>query len=116
MYSPYRELQRRSCASSTSSTTSIADDFLTVVLPEFVLDHWWEKALHNQSALLLRARLRARPNTIVTSLPFHLQGSEIEVVGSVEGTGDPPVSGVTPHRQRRAGTLSGTLTPRSCSA
>ena len=57
---------------------------MTVVLPEFVLDHWWEQVLHNQSALLLRARLRARPNTIVTSVPFHLQGSRVEVVGPTD--------------------------------
>ena len=49
-----------------------------------MLDHWWEQVLHNQSALLLRARLRARPNTIVTSVPFHLQGSEVEVVGPTD--------------------------------
>ena len=81
MYSPYRELQRPIVRFVDELDAEIADDFLTVVLPEFVLDHWWEQVLHNQSALLLRARLRARPNTIVTSVPFHLQGSEVEVVG-----------------------------------
>ena len=54
---------------------SIEDDFLTVVLPEFALDRWWQQLLHNQSALILRTRLRARPNTVVTSVPFHLDRS-----------------------------------------
>ena len=54
-----------------------------------MLDHWWEQVLHNQSALLLRARLRARPNTVVTSVPFHLRGDEVEVVGSVDGVVPP---------------------------
>ena len=35
----------------------------------------------NQSALVLRTRLRTRPNTIVTSVPFHLIEGEVEVVG-----------------------------------
>jgi hypothetical protein len=61
----------------------VSDDFLTVVLPEFVLDHWYEQLLHNQSALVLRTRLRTRPNTVVTSVPFHLHGDDVEVVGSV---------------------------------
>ena len=69
VYSPYRELQRSVLRFVDELDDEHPDDFLTIVLPEFVLDHWWEKALHNQSALILRARLRARPNTIVTSLP-----------------------------------------------
>ena len=84
VYSPFRELQRPIVKFIDDIDAEIADDFVTVVLPEFVLDHWWEQVLHNQSALLLRARLRARPNTIVTSVPFHLQGSEVEVVGPTD--------------------------------
>ena len=84
VYSPFRELQRPIVKFIDEIDAEIADDFVTVVLPEFVLDHWWEQVLHNQSALLLRARLRARPNTIVTSVPFHLQGSEVEVVGPTD--------------------------------
>ena len=68
VYSPYRELQRPVMKFVDELDAQHPDDYLTVILPEFILDHWWEKALHNQSALLLRARLRARPNTIVTSL------------------------------------------------
>jgi len=82
VYSPYRELSRPIMRFVTELDDEIADDFVTVVLPEFVLDHWWEKLLHNQSALLLRARLRSRPNTIVTSVPFHLKGTEVQIIGS----------------------------------
>ena len=86
VYSPFRELQRPIVRFIDEIDSDVADDFVTVVLPEFVLDHWYEQILHNQSALLLRARLRARPNTIVTSLPFHLSGNEV-VAGALE----PPV-------------------------
>jgi amino acid transporter len=49
-----------------------ADDTLTVMIPEVVVHRWWENLLHNQSALLLKARLLYRPNTVVTSIPWHL--------------------------------------------
>jgi amino acid transporter len=84
VYSPYRELQRSVMRFVDELDDEHPDDFLTVVLPEFVLDHWWEKALHNQSAFLLRARLRARPNTVVTSLPFHIAANDTVVLGSAE--------------------------------
>ncbi len=84
VYSPYRELGRPILRFVDELDSEVSDDFLTVVLPEFVLDHWWEQVLHNQSALLLRARLRARPNTVVTSVPFHLHGTEVEVGGTAD--------------------------------
>ncbi len=37
------------------------DDYITVVLPEFVVKHWWHNLLHNQSALTLKAALLFRP-------------------------------------------------------
>jgi amino acid transporter len=82
VYSPYRELQRSVMRFIDELDDEHPEDFLTVVLPEFVLGHWWEKALHNQSALILRARLRARPNTVVTSLPFHITENDTVVLGT----------------------------------
>jgi amino acid transporter len=43
-----------------------------VVLSEVVPRHWWENFLHNQTALRLKLRLFARPNTIVADVPYHL--------------------------------------------
>ena len=47
-------------------------DVVTVIIPEFVLQHWWSGFLHNQSALLLKARLLMRKGTVVTSVPTHI--------------------------------------------
>lgn len=84
LYSPYRELSRPILRFVDEYDEEVADDFLTVVLPEFVLDHWYQQVLHNQSALVLRTRLRTRPNTVVTSVPFHLKGDGVEVRGSTD--------------------------------
>jgi len=45
---------------------------LTVILPEFVVAHWWEYPLHNQTAFRLKAALLARPGIVVTDIPQHL--------------------------------------------
>ena len=47
--------------------------YITVVLPEFVVRHWWHHLLHNQSALTLKAALLFRPRVVTTSVPFHLK-------------------------------------------
>ncbi len=49
----------------------------TVVLPEFIPNHWWESLLHNQTAWLLKAALlygRRHGNLerVVIDVPFHL--------------------------------------------
>jgi amino acid transporter len=55
-----------------------ANDTVTVVIPEFVLGKgvagkWlFENVLHNQSALALKLALLYRRNTVVTSVPFHV--------------------------------------------
>lgn len=50
-----------------------AEDYVTVVLPEFVPARWWHHLFHNQSALLIKAALLFKPHTVVTSVPFHLE-------------------------------------------
>jgi hypothetical protein len=78
VYSPYRELTRPVLEFLDELDASYDNDIITVVLPEFVLERWWQQFLHNQSALLLKGRLLFRPNTVVTSVPFHLRGRTIE--------------------------------------
>jgi hypothetical protein len=72
VYSPYREITDPIMEFIDRIDSADSDDQVTVVLPEFVVAHWWENALHNQSALALKARLLYRRNTVVTSVPFHL--------------------------------------------
>jgi amino acid transporter len=49
------------------------NDFITVLLPEFVPARWWHHLLHNQRALLIKGALLFRPNIVVTSVPYHLR-------------------------------------------
>jgi amino acid transporter len=52
-------------------------DVVSVFVPEYVVGHWWEHLLHNQSALRLKARLLFQPGVMVTSVPFRLTSAEI---------------------------------------
>jgi hypothetical protein len=46
-------------------------DVVTVVLPEYIPDSWWEHALHGQSAQILKLSLLFTPGFVVTSVPCH---------------------------------------------
>jgi hypothetical protein len=48
---------------------------VTVFIPEYVVGHWWENLLHNQSALRLKGRLLFQPGVMVTSVPWQLDSS-----------------------------------------
>ena len=72
VYSPYRELSRPVMTFIDELDARYENDIITVVLPEFVVAHWWGNLLHNQNALLLKGRLLFRKGTVVTSVPYHL--------------------------------------------
>ncbi|MPY93673.1 MAG: amino acid permease [Acidimicrobiia bacterium] len=72
LYSPYRDLNRSVLRYVDDITEQRPRDVVTVIIPEFVVNHWWEHLLHNQSALLLKGRLLFRRNTVVTSIPYHV--------------------------------------------
>ncbi|MFN0089243.1 MAG: APC family permease [Acidimicrobiales bacterium] len=72
LHSPYRDLTPPVLRYIDELDDRWGNDIVTVVIPEFVVRRWWEQLLHNQSALALKGRLLFRPNTVVTSIPYHL--------------------------------------------
>ncbi len=48
---------------------------ITVLIPEFVVGKWYQNVLHNQSALALKLALLRRPETVVTSVPYHVNAA-----------------------------------------
>lgn len=50
-------------------------DVIVVYIPEYVVGHWWEHLLHNQSALRLKGRLLFQHGVMVTSVPWQLESS-----------------------------------------
>jgi amino acid transporter len=71
--SPYRSLMEPFLEYIEQVDAERPNDFLTVVLPEFVPAKWWHHLFHNQRALLIKGALLFKPNVVVTSVPFHLR-------------------------------------------
>jgi hypothetical protein len=71
--SPYRSLMEPLLDYIEEVDSGRPDDFVTVVLPEFIPSRWWHHLLHNQRALLIKAALLFKPNTVVISVPYHLE-------------------------------------------
>jgi amino acid transporter len=74
--SPYREVTRPIIDYVRSIRSDSPRDLITVFIPEYVVGHWWEQLLHNQSALRLKSRLLFMPNVMVTSVPWQLESSD----------------------------------------
>jgi amino acid transporter len=71
--SPYRELVDAVEAYLDELDSRWNNDTITVLIPEFVVERWYENVLHNQSALALKFALLGRRGTVVTSVPYHLR-------------------------------------------
>jgi amino acid transporter len=71
--SPYRSLMEPLLEYIEQLNGKCQGDYVTVVLPEFVPARWWHHLFHNQRALLIKGALLFKRNTVVTSVPFHLQ-------------------------------------------
>ncbi len=74
--SPYREITRPVLEYVKRISKESPRTVVTVFIPEYVVGHWWEQVLHNQSALRLKGRLLFMPNVMVTSVPWQLNSSE----------------------------------------
>ena len=61
--SPYREITRPILDYVRALRTDNPNDLVTVYIPEYVVGHWWEQILHNQSALRLKSRLLFTPGS-----------------------------------------------------
>ena len=74
--SPYREVTGPVLDYIRRVSKEAPRTVVTVFVPEYVVGHWWEGLLHNQSALRLKTRLLFIPNVMVTSVPWQLNSSE----------------------------------------
>jgi amino acid transporter len=83
--SPYREITKPVLDYVKRVRTKNPRDVVTVFVPEYVVGHWWESVLHNQSALRIKTRLLFQPGVMVVSVPWQLKSSE-RVVERVELT------------------------------
>ncbi|WP_328332387.1 MULTISPECIES: APC family permease [unclassified Streptomyces] len=75
--SPYREITRPIIEYVRGLRRESPRDVVSIYIPEYVVGHWYEHVLHNQSALRLKGRLLFTPGVMVTSVPYQLESSEL---------------------------------------
>ncbi len=76
--SPYRETVRPVLRYVRQLRREYPGDVISIVIPEYVVAHWWEHLLHNQTALRLKGRLLFEPSVAVTSVPWVLGAQQDE--------------------------------------
>ncbi|MFE2874244.1 APC family permease [Streptomyces roseus] len=75
LHSPYREVVGPVLAHVQELAAAEGTDMLSVVIPEYVVGHWWEQPLHNQNAFRLKARLLFMPGVAVIDVPYLLESA-----------------------------------------
>ncbi|MEA2374815.1 MAG: hypothetical protein QOD53_1278, partial [Thermoleophilaceae bacterium] len=68
--SPYRETVRPIQLYVRQLRRDYPGDVISIIIPEYVVGHWWQNVLHNQTAWRLKARLLFEPSVTVTSVPW----------------------------------------------
>jgi len=73
--SPYREITKPVVNYVREYRRTSPREAVAVFIPEYVVGHWWEHLLHNQSALWLKSRLLFTPGVMVISVPWQLNSA-----------------------------------------
>ena len=69
---PYRSLVEPLVEYMNDARKNRGYDSVTLVLPEFVVGHWWEHLLHNQTALMLQIVLHGKPHVVIANYRYYL--------------------------------------------
>ncbi|MEO6470832.1 MAG: DNA-binding protein, partial [Aeromicrobium sp.] len=76
--SPYRDVIGPVINYVRSIERESPRDVVSVFIPEYVVPHWWQNILHNQTALRLKARLLFERGVMVTNVPWQLEDDDGE--------------------------------------
>jgi hypothetical protein len=71
--SPFRSVMGPLLAYIDTLQERHPNDTVTIVLPEYVVVHWWEYFLHNQTTFRIKAALLFRPGIVVIDVPQHIK-------------------------------------------
>jgi len=73
--SPYREVTNPLIKYVEELRSENPREVVAVYIPQYVVGHWWEQILHNQSANRIKARLLHMPGVVMISVPYVLESS-----------------------------------------
>ena len=78
--SPYRDLNQVVLQYVRGRRRRSPGEMLVIYMPQFIVRHWWENIMHNQTVARLRHALVNVPGVVITTVPWKL-GEDAEVEG-----------------------------------
>ncbi len=70
--SPYRDITQVLVAHIRHQRRRSPGEMIVVYVPQFIVSHWWENAMHNQTAVRVRQALLGIPGVVITTVPWKL--------------------------------------------
>lgn len=70
--SPFRSLAKPIMEYLDQLHKQDPDQTITVIIGEFVSDHWWQRLMHGNTGLLLKLAFLGRPDVVVTNVRYSL--------------------------------------------
>ncbi len=84
--SPYREVVEPFLTYVRGLRSDNPREVVCVYIPEYIVGHWWEQVLHNQTGLILKARLNFMQGVMTTSVPYQLASSRLAIERAERGS------------------------------
>ena len=84
---PYRDVTRVVVSYVRALRRRSPGEMLVIYIPQFLVQHWWENIMHNQTALRMHNALMGVPGVVLTTVPWKL--GEDEVVEGRQSINDP---------------------------
>ena len=75
--SPYRDLSWPLIQHIRDHRAQHGSEIVTVYLPQFIVGHWWEHALHNHKARRLKLKLMLEQGVAIALVPWLLDSSDL---------------------------------------
>jgi hypothetical protein len=71
--SPFRSILTPLLDHVENIRLSYPDDYITILIPEFVTAKWYHQFLHNQTAFFIRAALVGKKRVVVSTIRYYLE-------------------------------------------
>jgi amino acid transporter len=75
--SPYRDLSWPLVEHIREHIAEHGSEIITVYLPQYIVGHWWEHALHNHRSRRLKQRLMLEHGVTIALVPWRLDSSDL---------------------------------------
>jgi amino acid transporter len=75
--SPYRDLSWPLVEHIREHIAEHGSEIVTVYLPQYIVGHWWEHALHNHRSRRLKQRLMLEHGVTIALVPWRLDSSDL---------------------------------------